>query len=72
MKGHVREVKKEAEGLVQRREIEAFRIDHGSKHYKLHFFVKGGWHSVPFASTPRTPYCSNFTLQRVRRKIRSL
>ncbi len=72
MKGHVREVKKEAEGLVASGDIEEFRFEHGGKHPKLCFRVNGGWHSVPFAQSPRTAYVGNFTRQHVRRVLRSL
>jgi hypothetical protein len=72
MKAHVREIKKEAQQLMDDGEIEDFELDHDRRHNLIRFRVKGTWLSVPFAASPRTPYCSNFTRQQIRRRIRAL
>ena len=73
MKSHVREVQKEIQALKDNGEIEDFIVDHDKKRHQLvRFKFRGAWHSVPFASSPRTPYANNFTRQQVRRRIRSL
>lgn len=72
MEAHVREVKKEVQKLKDSGEIDAFELSHDKRHNRVRFLVKGKWHSIPFAASPRTPYANNFTRQQIRRVIRSL
>jgi hypothetical protein len=72
MKAHVREIKKEIQQLMDDGEIEDFELDQNRRHFLVRFRVKNTWLAVPFASSPRTPYASNFTKQQIRRRIRSL
>jgi hypothetical protein len=72
MKGHIREVKKEVQQLMDSGEIEDYEFDHDRRHNLVRFKAKGSWHSVVFAASPRTPYANNFTRQQIRRRIRSL
>jgi hypothetical protein len=72
MRNHVREVKKEIQLLKDSGEIEDFVLSRDAKHPTIKFKLKGQWHDIPFASSPRTPYANNFTRQQVRRRIRQL
>lgn len=72
MRNHVREVKKEIQLLKDSGEIEDFVLSRDAKHPTIKFKLKGRWHDIPFASSPRTPYANNFTRQQVRRRIRQL
>lgn len=72
MKRNIREIKKEAEFLVEQGEIEDFRFDHDRKHHLITFQFNGAWHSIPFAQSPRTAYGNNFVRQQIRRKIRGI
>jgi len=72
MESHVRDVKKEVQKLMDNGEIEDFSLDHDRRHHRVKFLIKGKWHSVPFAASPRTPYVNNFTRQHIRRVIARL
>jgi hypothetical protein len=72
MERHVREVKKVAEELKENGEIEAFSFGRDRKHHLIEFQVRGKWMSVPVATSPRTPYSSNYARQQIRRRIRAM
>ena len=72
MKAHVRDIKKEAQQLMDDGEIDEFYLDQNRRHYVVHFRVRTSSAQVHFASSPRTPYVTNFTRQQIRRRIRSL
>jgi hypothetical protein len=67
-----RDLQKEAQALVDSREIDEFRFSASSKHKRLEFKSQGKWHHVIYPGTPRTGFQGNFVRQNIRRKLKEI